>query len=300
MEASLSLINSPHDAFKKNLPQHTTSKTPIGDVSWLLRVSAPAEIAMDMNDLGLSQIASQRPILAILHTKVTVEEETRLRLLWLHWAPDNDGYDNVIMRGGVPPLLKLAKEGRMEGQETLGESHRLLGRRFEASNTICEVAAKSIADCGWAFHRNWYHRNRKCQDHFAQDNVIGLLDQHISRCETIQEHMRLPNSYQISKCRDSFGVENGSAQCARLQRTRTKAGNQSRRWGRPLARAIVRGKQQGKEYERTNCNKSSNESPGCKSFMHLAKGICQHLRKHYRIKSYCYRLAVQLEKVLKM
>ncbi|KAG6571032.1 hypothetical protein SDJN03_29947, partial [Cucurbita argyrosperma subsp. sororia] len=96
----------------------------IGDVSWLLRVSIPAE---DRDDeyLGLPPIASNEPILgliweqvAILHTG-TLEERSDAAASLASLARDNDRYGKLIIEeGGVVPLLKLAKEGEWKVKNT--------------------------------------------------------------------------------------------------------------------------------------------------------------------------------------
>lgn len=194
----------PAAAFKKTSTQLENS---IGDVSWLLRVSAPAE---DRDDeyLGLPPIASNEPILgliweqvAILHTG-TLEERSDAAASLASLARDNDRYGKLIIEeGGVGPLLKLAKEGRMEGQEHAARAIGLLGRDSESVEQIvncgvCSVFAKILKDghmkvqsvVAWAVSEMATH-HPKCQDHFAQNNVIRLLVSHLA-FETIQEHSR--------------------------------------------------------------------------------------------------------------
>ncbi|XP_023534276.1 uncharacterized protein LOC111795882 [Cucurbita pepo subsp. pepo] len=204
----------PAAAFKKTSTQLENS---IGDVSWLLRVSAPAE---DRDDeyLGLPPIASNEPILgliweqvAILHTS-TLEERSDAAASLASLARDNDRYGKLIIEeGGVPPLLKLAKEGRLEGQEHAARAIGLLGRDSESVEHIvncgvCSVFAKILKDghmkvqcvVAWAVSEMATH-HRKCQDHFAQNNVIRLLVSHLA-FETIQEHSRyaIPTKQQMS------------------------------------------------------------------------------------------------------
>ncbi|CAK9315335.1 unnamed protein product [Citrullus colocynthis] len=204
----------PAAAFKKTSTQLENS---IGDVSWLLRVSAPAE---DRDDeyLGLPPIASNEPILgliweqvAILHTG-TLEERSDAAASLASLARDNDRYGKLIIEeGGVAPLLKLAKEGRMEGQEHAARAIGLLGRDSESVEQIvncgvCSVFAKILKDghmkvqsvVAWAVSEMATH-HPKCQDHFAQNNVIRLLVSHLA-FETIQEHSRyaIATKHQMS------------------------------------------------------------------------------------------------------
>ncbi|XP_022985839.1 uncharacterized protein LOC111483766 [Cucurbita maxima] len=211
MKRMFTIINAA--SFKKISTQLENS---IGDVSWLLRVSIPAE---DRDDeyLGLPPIASNEPILgliweqvAILHTG-TLEERSDAAASLASLARDNDRYGKLIIEeGGVVPLLKLAKEGRMEGQEHAARAIGLLGRDSESVEQlvncgICSVFAKILKDghmqvqcvVAWAVSEMaTYHP--KCQDHFAQNNVIRLLVSHLA-FETIQEHSRytIPSKQSI-------------------------------------------------------------------------------------------------------
>ncbi|KAA0045717.1 hypothetical protein IC582_025000 [Cucumis melo] len=218
----------PAAAFKKTSTQLENS---IGDVSWLLRVSAPAE---DRDDeyLGLPPIASNEPILgliweqvAILHTG-TLEERSDAAASLASLARDNDRYGKLIIEeGGVTPLLKLAKEGRMEGQEHAARAIGLLGRDSESVEQIvncgvCSVFAKILKDghmkvqsvVAWAVSEMATH-HPKCQDHFAQNNVIRLLVSHLA-FETIQEHSRytIATKHQMSIHSVFMANNNGSDQ----------------------------------------------------------------------------------------
>ena len=194
----------PAAAFRKTSLQLENS---IGDVSWLLRVSAPAD---DRDDeyLGLPPIAANEPILcliweqiAILHTG-TLEERTDAAVSLVSLARDNDRYGKLIIEeGGVPPLLKLAKDGKMEAQESAARALGLLGRDPESVEQIvnagvCSVFAKILKEgrmkvqavVAWAVSELAAH-HPKCQDHFAQNNIIRLLVSHLA-FETVQEHSK--------------------------------------------------------------------------------------------------------------
>uniref|UniRef100_A0A5B6ZPF8 DUF7792 domain-containing protein n=1 Tax=Davidia involucrata TaxID=16924 RepID=A0A5B6ZPF8_DAVIN len=195
----------PAAAFRKTSQQLENS---IGDVSWLLRVSTPAD---DRDDeyLGLPPIATNEPILcliweqiAILCSGSTVEERSDAAASLVSLARDNDRYGSLIIEeGGVAPLLKLAKEGRMEGQENAARAIGLLGRDPESVEHIvnagvCSVFAKILKEghmkvqvvVAWAVSVLAAH-HPKCQDHFAQNNTIRLLVGHLA-FETIQEHSK--------------------------------------------------------------------------------------------------------------
>ncbi|XP_061999358.1 uncharacterized protein LOC133716698 [Rosa rugosa] len=179
----------------------------IGDVSWLLRVSAPADIRED-GYLGLPPIAANEPILgliweqiAILHTG-SLEDRSDAAASLVSLAKDNDRYGKLIIEeGGVGPLLKLIKEGKVEGQENAAEALGLLGRDPESVEHmiiagVCSVfskilkegpmkvqamVAKAVAELAGHYP--------KCQDLFAQHNIIRLLVSHLA-FETVQEHSK--------------------------------------------------------------------------------------------------------------
>lgn len=194
----------PAAAFRKTSLQLENS---IGDVSWLLRVSASAD-ERDDEYLGLPPIAANEPILcliweqiAILHTG-SLEDRSDAAVSLVSLARDNDRYGKLIIEeGGVPPLLKLAKEGKMEGQENAARAIGLLGRDPESVEQIVNAGVSTAfekilkegkmrvqAVVAWAISELAAH-HPKCQDHFAQNNVIRLLVSHLA-FETVQEHSK--------------------------------------------------------------------------------------------------------------
>ncbi|OIT04632.1 PREDICTED: uncharacterized protein LOC109223493 [Nicotiana attenuata] len=194
----------PAAAFRKTIQQLENS---IGDVSWLLRVSTPADDG-DNEYLGLPPIAANEPILCLIWEQIailcsgSIEERSDAAASLVSLARDNDRYGKLIIEeGGVGPLLKLAKEGRMEGQESASRAIGLLGRDPESVEHIvnagvCSVFAKILKDgnmkvqvvVAWAISELAAH-HPKCQDHFAQTNTIRLLVSHLA-FETIQEHSK--------------------------------------------------------------------------------------------------------------
>ncbi|CAH9109029.1 unnamed protein product [Cuscuta epithymum] len=194
----------PAAAFRKASQQLENS---IGDVSWLLRVSTPAD---DRDDeyLGLPPIAANEPILCLIWEQVailcsgSVEDRSDAAASLVSLARDNDRYGKLIIEeGGVAPLLKLAKEGRMEGQENACRAIGLLGRDPESVEHIChagvcQVFAKILKGghmkvqvvVAWAISE-FAAIHPKSQDHFAQTNTIPLLVSHLA-FETIQEHSK--------------------------------------------------------------------------------------------------------------
>ncbi|XP_022762280.1 uncharacterized protein LOC111308231 [Durio zibethinus] len=194
----------PAAAFRKISMQLENS---IGDVSWLLRVSASAD---DRDDeyLGLPPIAANEPILCLIWEQIAIlytgslDERSDASASLVSLARDNDRYGKLIIEeGGVPPLLKLAKEGKPEGQENAARAIGLLGRDPESVEQIlnasaCSVFAKILKDgnmkvqsvVAWAVSELAAH-HPKCQDHFSQNNIIRCLVSHLA-FETVQEHSK--------------------------------------------------------------------------------------------------------------
>ncbi|XWS62660.1 hypothetical protein CRYUN_Cryun06bG0029800 [Craigia yunnanensis] len=194
----------PAAAFRKTSMQLENS---IGDVSWLLRVSASAN---DRDDeyLGLPPIAANEPILCLIWEQIAIlytgslEERSDASASLVSLARDNDRYGKLIIEeGGVPPLLKLAKEGKPEGQENAARAIGLLGRDPESVEQIvnagvCSVFTKILKEghmkvqsvVAWAVSESAAH-HPKCQDHFSQNNIIRFLVSHLA-FETVQEHSK--------------------------------------------------------------------------------------------------------------
>ncbi|KAG4952041.1 hypothetical protein JHK85_045908 [Glycine max] len=195
----------PAAAFRKMSSQLENS---IGDVSWLLRVSAPAEDRADTEYLGLPPIAANEPILgliweqvAILHTG-SLDDRSDAAASLVSLARDNDRYGKLIIEeGGVGPLLKLIKEGKKEGQENAARAIGLLGRDPESVELmihagVCSVFAKVLKEgpmkvqavVAWAVSE-LAAKYPTCQDLFAQHNIVRLLVSHLA-FETVQEHSK--------------------------------------------------------------------------------------------------------------
>lgn len=195
----------PATAFRKTSMQLENS---VGDVQWLLRVSASAD-ERDDEYLGLPPIAANEPILcliweqvAILLSGASLDDRSDAAASLVSLARDNDRYGKLIIEeGGVPPLLKLLKEGQMEGQENAARAIGLLGKDPESVEHIvnagvCSVFAKILKDghmkvqtvVAWAISELCAN-HPKCQDHFSQNNAIRLLVSHLA-FETIQEHSK--------------------------------------------------------------------------------------------------------------
>ncbi|PON53439.1 Coatomer beta subunit [Parasponia andersonii] len=194
----------PAAAFRKMSSQLENS---IGDVSWLLRVSAPAD-ARDDGYLGLPPIAANEPILCFIWEQIAIlytgslEDRSDAAASLVSLARDNDRYGKLIIEeGGVGPLLKLIKDSQLEGQENAARAIGLLGRDPESvehmiHSGVCSVFAKILKDgpmkvqamAAWAVSE-LAANYPKCQDLFAQNNIIRLLVSHLA-FETVQEHSK--------------------------------------------------------------------------------------------------------------
>ncbi|XP_057783991.1 uncharacterized protein LOC131001552 [Salvia miltiorrhiza] len=194
----------PAAAFRKMSSQLENS---IGDVSWLLRVSASADDRAD-EYLGLPPIAANEPILGLIWEQIailytgSVDDRGDAAASLVSLARDNDRYGKLIIEeGGVGPLLRLVKEGKQEGQENAARAIGLLGRDPESVEHmthagVCSVFAKILKEgpmkvqavVAWAVAELAAHFP-KCQDLFAQHNIIRLLVSHLA-FETVQEHSK--------------------------------------------------------------------------------------------------------------
>lgn len=179
----------------------------IGDVSWLLRVSASADERGD-DCLGLPPIAANEPILCLIWEQIAilytgnVDDRSDAANSLVSLASDNFRYGKLIIEeGGVGPLLKLLKEGKAEGQENAARAIGLLGRDPESVEHmihagVCSVFAKILKEgpmkvqavVAWAVSELAAHYP-KCQDLFHQHNTIRLLVSHLA-FETVQEHSK--------------------------------------------------------------------------------------------------------------
>lgn len=193
----------PAAAFRKMSSQLENS---IGDVSWLLRVSAPNNSTDEY--LGLPPIAANEPILCLIWEQIailytgTLDDRSDAAASLVSLARDNDRYGKLIIEeGGVNPLLKLVKEGKPEGQENAASAIGLLGRDPESVEHmihagVCSVFVKILKEgpmkvqavVAWAVSELVRHYP-KCQDLFAQHNIVRLLVGHLA-FETVEEHSK--------------------------------------------------------------------------------------------------------------
>ncbi|PKA66207.1 hypothetical protein AXF42_Ash006904 [Apostasia shenzhenica] len=179
----------------------------IGDVSWLLRVSVAGDEDGDMH-LGLPPIAQNEPILFLIWEQIatlhngSLDARADAAASLVSLARDNERYGKLIIEeDGVGPLLRLVKEGRIEGQENAARAIGLLGRDPESVEQmvlagVCSAFGKVLKEgpmkvqaiVAWAVSE-LAGNHPKCQDAFAQNNVVRFLVGHLA-FETVQEHSK--------------------------------------------------------------------------------------------------------------
>ncbi|KAL6858673.1 hypothetical protein ACP4OV_017675 [Aristida adscensionis] len=204
----------PAGSFKKTSYQLDNS---LGDLSWILRVSSNAANEDDADDhIGLPPIAQNEPILFLIWEQIAVLQTGGLEARAdaagsiVSLARDNDRYGRIIIEeDGIPPLLRLIKEGRADGQESAALAIGLLGRDPECVDLmilagVCTSFAKILKDApmkvqgmvAWAVSE-LAANHPKCQDAFMQHNVIRLLVSHLA-FETVQEHSKYAIASKLS------------------------------------------------------------------------------------------------------
>ncbi|KAL5232583.1 hypothetical protein ABZP36_031359 [Zizania latifolia] len=203
----------PAGSFKKTSNQLDNS---LGDLSWILRVSNYNNND-DLDDhIGLPPIAQNEPILFLIWEQIAVlytgnpDARADAAASIVSLARDNERYGRLIIEeDGVPPLLRLIKEGSSEGQETAALAIGLLGRDPECVELmvlagVCTAFAKILKDApmkvqgmvAWAVSE-LATNHPKCQDAFLQSNVIRLLVSHLA-FETVQEHSKYAVASKMS------------------------------------------------------------------------------------------------------
>ncbi|XP_042423541.1 uncharacterized protein LOC122011192 [Zingiber officinale] len=195
----------PAAAFKKMSTQLDNS---VGDVSWLIRVSSSAGGSDDDIHLGLPPIAQNEPILFLIWEQIatlltgSLDSRADAAASLVSLARDNERYGKLIIEeDGVGPLLRLIKEGRLEGQESAAHAIGLLARYPDSVEAmvlagVCSTFAKVLKEgpmkvqamVAWSVSE-LAASHPKCQDVFAQNNVVRLLVGHLA-FETVQEHSK--------------------------------------------------------------------------------------------------------------
>ncbi|KAJ1269539.1 hypothetical protein BS78_07G219300 [Paspalum vaginatum] len=191
----------------------------LGDLTWILRVSnyaAPDEDDGEDDHIGLPPIAQNEPILFLIWEQISVlqygglEARADAAASVVSLARDNDRYGRLIIEeDGVPPLLRLIKEGRADAQESAALAIGLLARDPECVDLmilagVCTSFVKILKDApmkvqgmvAWAVSE-LAANHPKCQDAFLQHNVIRLLVSHLA-FETVQEHSKYAVASKMS------------------------------------------------------------------------------------------------------
>jgi hypothetical protein len=116
-------------AFRKTSSQLENS---IGDVTWLLHISSPDK-EYDLQNLILPSVAFIDPIVALVWELIaslcigSQEYRSEAAGCLVSLALQSDRYGKLIIgEGGVGPLLKLMKEGNIEGQKNAARAIGLL------------------------------------------------------------------------------------------------------------------------------------------------------------------------------
>ncbi|CAL4930072.1 unnamed protein product [Urochloa decumbens] len=184
--------------------------TALEDIDWLIRISSPQTAGGDDDgDLrGLPNIAQNEPVLAMiwdniarLHTGgLAARADAAATLASL--ARDNPHYaKGIIEEDGVPPLVKLLKEGTDDGQEAAATALGLLFRDEESVEKllhtgVCSVFAAALKEPPMRVQAavadaiaSLASHSVKCQDLFAQNYAVRHLVGHLA-AGTIQEHSR--------------------------------------------------------------------------------------------------------------
>nr|GMC59591.1 putative armadillo-type fold protein [Ipomoea batatas]GMC66106.1 putative armadillo-type fold protein [Ipomoea batatas]GME16904.1 putative armadillo-type fold protein [Ipomoea batatas] len=291
----------PAAAFRK-MQSHLENS--IGDVSWLLRVSASADDRAD-EYLGLPPIAANEPILCLIWEQIAIlftgslDDASDAAASLVSLARDNDRYGKLIIEeGGVGPLLKLLKEGKPEGQENAARAIGLLGRDEESVEQMivagaCQVFAKILKEgpmkvqavVAWAVSELASHYP-KSQDLFAQNNVIRLLVSHLA-FETVQEHSKYAIVSKATSIHAVFLASNKPAN--ENLNLKVLEDDEMKKIANPLGNG-----NKGREFE-DPATKAYMKAMSARALWHLAKGnssICRSITESRAL--LCF--AVLLEK----
>ncbi|KAL2644027.1 hypothetical protein R1flu_011614 [Riccia fluitans] len=118
----------------------------IEDVTWLLNVSAVGDDRPD--SVGLPPIAINDPVLATIWEQIAVVQVGSMEarsdsasILASYGKESERNCKLIIEEGGLPPLLRLLKEGSIPGQEAAAEALGILARDGEKVKQILDERA---------------------------------------------------------------------------------------------------------------------------------------------------------------
>ena len=121
----------------------------VGDVTWLLNISASGDDRSEY--AGLPPIASTDPVLALVWEQVSIvhvgtpEEKADAASYLGTLAKDNERNVKIIIEeGGVPPLLRLLKDGTVVGQEAAARALGQLARDKQRVQEMWAEGASSV------------------------------------------------------------------------------------------------------------------------------------------------------------
>jgi hypothetical protein len=121
----------------------------IGDVTWLLNISSSGDERSEF--AGLPPIASTDPVLALIWEQVSIvhvgtpEEKTDGAEYLGNLAKGNERNVKIIIEeGGAAPLLRLLKEGTLQGQEAAATALGHLATDTERVRQLRNEGASSV------------------------------------------------------------------------------------------------------------------------------------------------------------
>ncbi|KAK3147837.1 hypothetical protein QOZ80_3BG0287340 [Eleusine coracana subsp. coracana] len=187
--------------------------TALVDVAWLIRISSPPNPDDDDDDNdgllhGLPNIAQNEPMLGMVWDHVarlqtgahSARAESAATLASL--ARDSPHFAKyIIEEDGVPPLVRLLKEGGDDARGHAAAALGLLGRDEESAGRLlqsgaCAALAQALKEpparvqaAAAEAVAALAHHSRKCQDVFAQTSAVRHLVGHLAS-GIINEHAR--------------------------------------------------------------------------------------------------------------
>ncbi|KAL3697180.1 hypothetical protein R1sor_011256 [Riccia sorocarpa] len=164
----------------------------IEDVTWLLNVSAVGDDRPD--SVGLPPIAITDPVLAMIWEQIAVvqvgamEARSDSASILASYAKESERNCKLIIEeGGIPPLLRLLKEGSIAGQEAAAEALGIMARDGEKVKQILDDGVVEVfililthgsmkvqVKVARALAQMVSH-NGDAQDEFAREGAIRLL-----------------------------------------------------------------------------------------------------------------------------